>query len=162
MRIIYLMTMVVISSVSCRGIDTRLEKKQDTIVVIVDKQIDSIEYKNIENDSLFTVVIKGNYFNNKKDNEEFARIYFNQLENEDILAKKYNEIFKKCRVKLIASREIANIDDADELFSLFPHPSPILDTRKNIKVYVFLKEEWQKKECVTLFPVKFGANEIEY
>ncbi len=133
--------------------------KNDTIVVVVDKTLDFVN-KVYNKNSRSCIEIKGNYLQTKKDNVEFARIYFCLLDNIEVIVRSRNFINR--HYETITAEELNKVDDIDKLYSLFPYPAPDINIRRHIKVYLIFKEDWNRKDEIKLYPVMFSANEMEY
>ncbi len=131
--------------------------KNDTSVVVVDRKLNFVS-KVYNRDSVPCIEIKGNYLETKKDNAEFARMYFCFSKKNKSIVQKYNFILKN--YKVITAEELNKITHIDTLFSLFPHPAPYINIRKQKKVYLVFKEDYNNKENVKLYPVTFSANEV--
>ncbi len=132
------------------------QKNNNNVVVIVDK---SLNFINIvySRDAIPCISIQGNYLETKKDNIEFARIYFCFFNKTKSILKKRKFVAKNWI--LIKAEELWREKNINEVVKYFPSSSGL---REKVKVFVIFKEDWLNKKEVKLYPVKFGINEVQY
>ncbi len=131
-------------------------KKNDTVVVIIDKNL-SFVHEVYNRDSIPCIEIQGSYLGTKKDNTEFARMYFCLFDKSKSVIRKRKFITKHCR--LIKAEELFREKHFNDVVKYFPRPSGL---REEVKVYIIFKEDWLNKKEVKLYPVKFEINEVQY